>query len=175
MSLEEEKAKGDVLRIDSEQAQQSATTNSPEPSPWKAILANPKIVALCLYANLGALMYGFDNLVLSLALTLPPFSYVVLLLMSTSQVELLTSTKKTVRTSQSNNRSRRPTELYHRSIMAITLERDGPGSNGNRRCQRRTYPRSIWTKIFFRDRGSDLHRGSFCCVYLVNTVSVSGW
>jgi hypothetical protein len=74
MAVEEEKSRGDVSHIDAEQAQDSTTADPYGSSPWKAIVANPKIVAVCLYANIGALMYGFDNLVLSLALTLPPFS-----------------------------------------------------------------------------------------------------
>jgi SP family general alpha glucoside:H+ symporter-like MFS transporter len=98
MALEDDKSKGDVLQIDSEQAQELIAENPSGSSPWKAILANPKIVALCLYANLGALMYGFDNLVLSLALTLPPFSYATYSpLEGSTASKLLTVTKKTIR------------------------------------------------------------------------------
>ncbi|GLI72090.1 hypothetical protein PoHVEF18_000258 [Penicillium ochrochloron] len=42
-------------------------------SPWKCIAENPWVILFCLYGNLGALMYGFDNLVLSLALSMPGF------------------------------------------------------------------------------------------------------
>lgn len=42
-------------------------------SPWQCLVANPLIILFCLYGNLGALMYGFDNLVLSLALSMPGF------------------------------------------------------------------------------------------------------
>jgi SP family general alpha glucoside:H+ symporter-like MFS transporter len=92
MVLEDEKRQANVSHIDSAQVQESTTADPLESSPWKAIVANPKIVALCLYANLGALMYGFDNLVLSLALTLPAFSYAILpLLMPARWMRLLTS------------------------------------------------------------------------------------
>lgn len=42
-------------------------------SPWQCLIQNPRIILFCLYGNLGALMYGFDNLVLSLALSMPGF------------------------------------------------------------------------------------------------------
>lgn len=42
-------------------------------SPWKCLADNPWVILFCLYGNLGALMYGFDNLVLSLALSMPGF------------------------------------------------------------------------------------------------------
>ncbi|PYH44692.1 MFS general substrate transporter [Aspergillus saccharolyticus JOP 1030-1] len=38
------------------------------PTTWEALRQNPLIILFCLYANVGALMYGFDNLVLSLSL-----------------------------------------------------------------------------------------------------------
>ncbi|PWY73526.1 maltose permease Mal61 [Aspergillus eucalypticola CBS 122712] len=42
-------------------------------STWQALRANPVVVLFCLYGNIGALMYGFDNLVLSLALSMTAF------------------------------------------------------------------------------------------------------
>lgn len=54
-------------------------TNNPEESsecatsPWQCLAQNPWVILFCLYGNLGALMYGFDNLVLSLALSMPGF------------------------------------------------------------------------------------------------------
>ena len=42
-------------------------------TPWQRLAQNPWIILFCLYGNLGALMYGFDNLVLSLALSMPGF------------------------------------------------------------------------------------------------------
>ncbi|GKZ37267.1 hypothetical protein AbraIFM66950_008724 [Aspergillus brasiliensis] len=42
-------------------------------STWQALRANPILILFCLYANIGALMYGFDNLVLSLSLSMTAF------------------------------------------------------------------------------------------------------
>jgi hypothetical protein len=42
-------------------------------SAWKELVANPKIIGLSLFANLGALMYGFDNMALSLCLSMEAF------------------------------------------------------------------------------------------------------
>ena len=39
----------------------------------KTLIANPKIIGLALFANLGAIMYGYDNLALSLCLSMYPF------------------------------------------------------------------------------------------------------
>ena len=50
-----------------------AAPNSNEIGVLKTLLSHPKIIALCLFANLGALMYGFDNLALSLCLSTVPF------------------------------------------------------------------------------------------------------
>ncbi|KAI0143353.1 general substrate transporter [Pestalotiopsis sp. NC0098] len=40
---------------------------------WKALRHSPIILACCFYANLGAFMYGFDNITLSLCLDMAPF------------------------------------------------------------------------------------------------------
>lgn len=40
---------------------------------WKALKHSPYILACCFYANLGAFMYGFDNITLSLCLDMAPF------------------------------------------------------------------------------------------------------
>lgn len=45
---------------------------------WKTIKNNPVILLCCLYANLGAFMYGFDNITLSLCLDMAPFVLVML-------------------------------------------------------------------------------------------------
>jgi hypothetical protein len=50
-----------------EESRESAT------SPWNCLAQNPWVILFCLYGNLGALMYGYDNLVLSLALSMPGF------------------------------------------------------------------------------------------------------
>ena len=39
----------------------------------KTLMSNPKIIGLALFANLGAIMYGYDNLALSLCLSMYPF------------------------------------------------------------------------------------------------------
>ncbi|OCL07389.1 general substrate transporter [Glonium stellatum] len=46
---------------------------SHEEPVWKEFLRNPKVILLCLFANVGAFMYGYDNLSLSLCLSMPPF------------------------------------------------------------------------------------------------------
>lgn len=51
-------------------AEESSDCNT---SPWQCLVENPRVILFCLYGNLGALMYGFDNLVLSLALSMPGF------------------------------------------------------------------------------------------------------
>jgi hypothetical protein len=43
---------------------------------WQCLAQNPWVFLFCLYGNLGAFMYGFDNLVLSLSLSMPGFAYV---------------------------------------------------------------------------------------------------
>lgn len=40
---------------------------------WETIRNHPNIIFCCIFANLGALMYGFDNISLSLCLTMGPF------------------------------------------------------------------------------------------------------
>ncbi|ETS79765.1 hypothetical protein PFICI_09618 [Pestalotiopsis fici W106-1] len=40
---------------------------------WRALKHSPYILACCFYANLGAFMYGFDNITLSLCLDMVPF------------------------------------------------------------------------------------------------------
>ncbi|RAL00068.1 maltose permease Mal61 [Aspergillus ibericus CBS 121593] len=42
-------------------------------STWLELRDHPRIVLLCLYANIGALMYGFDSLILSLSLSMTAF------------------------------------------------------------------------------------------------------
>jgi len=42
-------------------------------SMWKELIANPKIVACAMFANIGAIMYGYDSLSTSLCLSMEPF------------------------------------------------------------------------------------------------------
>ncbi|PYI09301.1 maltose permease Mal61 [Aspergillus sclerotiicarbonarius CBS 121057] len=44
-----------------------------ERSTWIVLRENPWVVLFCLYAQIGALMYGFDSLILSLALSMTGF------------------------------------------------------------------------------------------------------
>ncbi len=42
-------------------------------SAWQCIRTNPKIVFCALYANIGAIMIGYDNLALAVCLSMPAF------------------------------------------------------------------------------------------------------
>ena len=42
-------------------------------STWQCLKENPKIILWTLYANIGALMIGYDNLTLSVCLAMPSF------------------------------------------------------------------------------------------------------
>ena len=42
-------------------------------SIWTIVKRNPLILLVIAYANLGSFMYGFDNLALSIALSMPSF------------------------------------------------------------------------------------------------------
>ena len=61
--VEDVREDGDTTR---EQTDQDQTA-------FQCLAQNPWVILFCLYGNLGALMYGFDNLVLSLALSMPGF------------------------------------------------------------------------------------------------------
>lgn len=43
---------------------------------WQCIKENPKIVLYVLYANIGSIMIGYDNLSLAVCLAMPAFQYV---------------------------------------------------------------------------------------------------
>ena len=51
----------------------ASVNGSSKGNAWATLKKNPKIVACCIFANLGALMYGFDNLALSICLSMPAF------------------------------------------------------------------------------------------------------
>ena len=61
----------DVTRDETNQITEEPADQGP--TAWQCLIQNPCIILFCLYGNLGALMYGFDNLVLSLALSMPAF------------------------------------------------------------------------------------------------------
>ncbi|PKS06016.1 hypothetical protein jhhlp_007850 [Lomentospora prolificans] len=44
-------------------------------SPWQCILQNPKIVFWTLYANIGSIIVGYENLALSVCLAMPAFQH----------------------------------------------------------------------------------------------------
>jgi hypothetical protein len=43
----------------------------------QALKDRPKVLLFCFFANFGALMYGFDNLALSVCLSMPVFQSVI--------------------------------------------------------------------------------------------------
>ena len=45
----------------------------PHVSTAKVLATNPRIIALSIFANVGALMYGFDTMSLSLCLSMTAF------------------------------------------------------------------------------------------------------
>lgn len=68
--------KQDAIHLETlEAARQVAEVEIPV---YKVLLRNPKIIACCLFANIGGLMYGFDHLALSLCLSMEPFQSVFL-------------------------------------------------------------------------------------------------
>lgn len=44
-----------------------------ETTAWQCIKENPKIVMYVLYANIGSIMIGYDNLSLAVCLAMPAF------------------------------------------------------------------------------------------------------
>lgn len=70
--------KAEAQHIDRVYLAQSEAEEEHNASTWQTLKANPKIIALCFFANIGPLMYGFDNLATSLCLSMPAFEYVSL-------------------------------------------------------------------------------------------------
>ena len=62
--------KAQETRIETSQTE-VVQDHTSEGGPWKTLAKNPKIILLSVFANLGALMYGYDNLALSLCLSMP--------------------------------------------------------------------------------------------------------
>lgn len=44
-----------------------------ETTAWQCIKQNPKVVLYVLYANIGSIMIGYDNLSLAVCLAMPAF------------------------------------------------------------------------------------------------------
>lgn len=45
-------------------------------SVWATLVKNPVVILCVMFGNVGAFMYGFDNISLSLCLDMAPFVYV---------------------------------------------------------------------------------------------------
>lgn len=60
-------------KIDTIHAEHVARAREVELSIWETLKENPAVILCCIYANFGALMYGYDNLALSLCLSMVPF------------------------------------------------------------------------------------------------------
>ena len=77
---------GTVLRekLDSEHAEhveelalaEEAETAEHQETIWTIIKRSPVLLLIVAYANLGSFMFGFDNLALSIALSMPSFGYI---------------------------------------------------------------------------------------------------
>jgi SP family general alpha glucoside:H+ symporter-like MFS transporter len=68
-----EDPKADTAHFEDVDSLQEPVDTLQRKTPWQCLAQNPWIILFCLYGNLGALMYGFDNLVMSLALSMPAF------------------------------------------------------------------------------------------------------
>lgn len=51
------------------------SVNEDDLSVMATLIKNPIVILCVMYGNLGALMYGFDNISLSLCLDMEPFMY----------------------------------------------------------------------------------------------------
>ena len=51
----------------------AAEENDHKESIWTIVKRQPLIILIIAYANLGSFMYGYDNLALSIALSMPSF------------------------------------------------------------------------------------------------------
>lgn len=76
MSVLEEKA--GAHHVELERKEELVLANQAEEQEhqetiWAIVKKNPLILLIIAYANLGSFMYGFDNLALSIALSMPSF------------------------------------------------------------------------------------------------------
>lgn len=60
-------------KLDSIHIEHVARSRELDLSIWETLKENPMVIICCLFANCGALMYGYDNLALSLCLSMVPF------------------------------------------------------------------------------------------------------
>lgn len=76
MSVLEEKSGFDHVEL--ERKEELVLANQAEEKEhqetiWMIVKRNPLILLIIAYANLGSFMFGFDNLALSIALSMPSF------------------------------------------------------------------------------------------------------
>lgn len=83
MSLQEQSLEGNKHEFDSTHVEEVngdenvAHGEKGERNSFQGLKDHPKVLLFCLFANLGALMYGFDNLALSVCLSMPAFQQVI--------------------------------------------------------------------------------------------------
>jgi hypothetical protein len=65
--------KADVLHQEDTRTEAPVDVAEDQMSAWQCIRHNPKIVLCSLYANIGAIMIGYDNLALAVCLAMPAF------------------------------------------------------------------------------------------------------
>jgi hypothetical protein len=70
----DDKAGGDVLHQEDTRTEAApAGLAEDDMTAWQCIRRNPKIILCSLYANIGAVMIGYDNLTLAVCLAMPAF------------------------------------------------------------------------------------------------------
>lgn len=62
-----------IEEVGSARSPPAVDTQEEHGSIWKELVANPKVVACAMFANIGAIMYGYDSLSTSLCLDMAPF------------------------------------------------------------------------------------------------------
>lgn len=65
--------KADTVHNEVADARNTEGTEGDKMSAWTCIKQNPKVVLCALYANIGAVMVGYDNLALAVCLAMPAF------------------------------------------------------------------------------------------------------
>lgn len=71
--IRDETMKAEIYHIDRILLAQKAEDEEHKASIIDTLAKNHKILILCAFANIGPLMYGFDNLATSLCLSMPAF------------------------------------------------------------------------------------------------------
>ena len=73
--LQEKSAAEHAEHVQELQLAEAAEVKEHQDTIWTIIKRNPLILLIVAYANLGSFMFGFDNLALSIALSMPSFGY----------------------------------------------------------------------------------------------------